>query len=84
MGNEKTQPIEPFSNSLVLRLKKDMKDGKVVLGSFMTHKANNLSTVYLDSSFLKDALVLGADFEYALPDPSWILSGLMKSGQIII
>ena len=82
LGNEKTQPIEPFSNSLVLRLKKDMKDGKVVLGSFMTHKANNLSTTYLDSSFLKDALVLGADFEYALPDPSWILSGFAASSSI--
>ena len=56
------------------RLKKDMKDGKVVLGSFMTHKANNLSTAYLDSIFLKNALVLGVDFEYALPDRSLILS----------
>ena len=82
LGNEKTQPIEPFSNSLVLRLKKDMDDGKVVLGSFMTHKANKLSTAYLDSSFLKDALVLGADFEYALPDPSWILSGFAASSSI--
>ena len=82
LGNEKTQPIEPFSNSLVLRLKKDMDDGKVVLGSFMTHKANILSTAYLDSSFLKDALVLGADFEYALPDPSWILSGFAASSSI--
>ena len=82
LGNEKTQPIEPFSNSLVLRLKKDMNDGKVVLGSFMTHKANNLSTAYLDSSFLKDALVLGADFEYALPDPSWILSGFAARSSI--
>ena len=59
-----------------------MKNGKVVLGSFMTHKANNLSTAYLDSSFLKDALVLGADFEYALPDPSWILSGFAASSSI--
>ena len=82
LGNEKTQAIEPFSNSLVLRLKKDMKDGRVVLGSFMTHKANNLSTAYLDSSFLKDALILGADFEYALPDPSWILSGFAASSSI--
>ena len=82
LGNERAQSIEPFSNSLVLRLKKDMRDGKVVLGSFMTHKTNDLSSAYLDTLFLKDALVVGADFEYALPDPSWVLSGYAARSDI--
>ena len=75
LGQKWSHSIEPLANSLVLRLKQDMRGGKVVLGSFMTHRKQDLSTAYLDSSFLKDAFVIGADLEYALPDPSWILSG---------
>jgi len=48
----------------------------------MTHRKQDLSTAYLDSSFLKDALVIGADLEYALPDPSWILSGYVAKSII--
>ena len=82
IGQERSHSIEPLANSLVMRLKQDMRDGKTVLGSFMTHRKQDLSTAYLDSFFLKDALVIGADLEYALPDPSWILSGYVARSVI--
>ena len=48
---EKSQAIEPFANSLVLRLKQDLRQGKMNFGGFLTHRNQHLSTNYLDSLF---------------------------------
>jgi len=82
LGAESSQPIEPLANSLVVRMKQDLRGGKVVLGSFLTHRYHDLSTSYLDSSFLLNASVLGADLEYALPDPSWVISGYIAQSKV--
>ena len=81
-NTEKSQPIEPFSNSLVVRLKQDLRKGKMNFGGFFTHKNQTLSSDYLDSLFLSEAYVMGTDFEYALPEPSWILSGLVARSHL--
>ncbi len=79
---EKSQAIEPFSNSLVLRLKQDLRQGKMNFGGFLTHRNQHLSTNYLDSLFISNAYVMGTDFECALPKPSWILSGYMAKSYV--
>ena len=80
---ESAQAIEPFANSLVLRLKQDLNDGKIIFGGFFTNKHQKLDTDYLQSTFLSKANVVGADFEYALPDPAWIVSGYTATSTLL-
>jgi len=42
-----------------------------------------LDTDYLQSTFLSKANVVGADFEYALPDPAWIVSGYTATSTLL-
>ena len=79
---ENSQPIEPYANSLVLRLKQDLKEGKVTFGGFLTNRRQALETNYLSSTFLSKSEVVGADFEFALPDPSWVVSGYTARSNI--
>ena len=77
------QAVEPFANSLVLRLKQDLKDGKIIFGGFLTNKQQVLNTNYLKSSFTSKANVMGVDFEYALPDPAWVVSGYTATSTLL-
>ena len=82
-NTETLQAVEPFANSLVLRLKQDLKDGKIIFGGFLTNKQQVLNTNYLRSSFVSKANVMGADFEYALPDPAWVVSGYTATSTLL-
>ena len=81
-GYTKSQIIEPYSYFTVLRLRQDIGSGRFVIGGFMTHQNQRLSNDYLRKAFLKDAFVTGLDFEYALPDPSWVVSGVVSRSHI--
>ena len=48
----------------------------------MTHQNQRLSNDYLRKAFLENAFVTGLDFEYALPDPSWVVSGVVSRSHI--
>ena len=82
-NTETLQAVEPFANSLVLRLKQDLKDGKIIFGGFLTNKQQVLNTNYLRSSFVSKANVMGVDFEYALPDPAWVVSGYTATSTLL-
>ena len=82
-NTESVQAIEPFANSLVLRLKQDLNDGKIIFGGFFTNKQQVLNTNYFKSSFVSKANVMGADFEYALPDPAWVVSGYTATSTLL-
>ena len=82
-NTEASQAVEPFANSLVFRFKQDLKDGKIIFGGFLTNKQQVLNTNYLKSSFLSKSNVMGVDFECALPDPAWVISGYTSNSTLL-
>ena len=82
LNSKKSQIIEPLASSTVVRLKQDMNKGRFIVGGFLTSNIQDLSNNYLNTSFLKGAYVAGFDFEYAMPDPSWVISGVTSMSNI--
>ncbi|KAA3609658.1 MAG: hypothetical protein DWQ05_22260 [Calditrichaeota bacterium] len=81
-NTDKKEIIEPLSNFLVLRAKKDFDSGKTTVGGFFDAANRDLSTPNLKSLLRKNAYVGGFDFEHKLPNEDWIVSGLVTGSYL--
>lgn len=63
-GTRLFQPIEPLTNTLVTRAKREMKGGNLVLGGILTSVNRRLDDPGLASLLLSSAQSVGADAEY--------------------
>jgi len=58
----RTVPMEPLSNYLVARVKRDFRDGATVVGGMLTSTVRNLDNPILADSLHRHAEALGGDF----------------------
>ena len=74
--------VEPATNYLVTRVKKDINEGNTVTGGFLSAVNRNISDTYFDKYLRKSAYVAGADFEHNWKEREYVVSGTFSVSQI--
>ncbi len=70
-----TVPVEPLSNYLVARVKRDLGSGATVVGGMFTSVIRNSSNAVLNDSLHRHAEAAGADFKTTWNDQRYSLMG---------
>ncbi|MDX1545947.1 MAG: DUF5916 domain-containing protein, partial [Rhodothermales bacterium] len=69
------EPVEPFTNYFVGRVRKDFSAGRTVLGGLVTAVNRNLEDPAFDPLLHQNAYVGGVDFTHAWGGRRWTVSG---------
>ena len=75
-------PVEPWSNYLVTRTKKDFNNGNSVIGGFLSATNRNINNRYFKEFLHSSAYLGGVDFEHNWDDRNWTLSGTFSGSQV--
>lgn len=82
-NTDKKEVVEPLSNYLVMRAKKDFNNGKTTIGGFFDAANRDLSTESLKGLLRKEAYIGGLDFEHKLSNEDWIVSGVFTRSHLV-
>ena len=74
--------VEPASNYLVTRVKKDINEGNTVAGGFLSAVNRNIDGTYFENYLRNSAYVSGVDFEHNWNDREYVVSGTFSVSQI--
>lgn len=74
--------VEPATNYLVARTKKDINDGNSVFGGFFSASNRNLNDTYFENFLHSSAYLAGVDFEHNWNDRDWTASGTFSASQV--
>jgi hypothetical protein len=75
LGARVTAPVEPLTNYLVGRLRKDLRDGNSTVGMVATTVTRDQDDPDLMSILRSNAYLLGADFTNSWSNRTWSLDG---------
>ena len=79
---DRTQAVEPLSSYFVGRARRELRDGRSLLGGVFTAVHRALGSDVLRDNFRSDALAGGVDFRHEWADRSWALSGDIEGSRI--
>jgi hypothetical protein len=74
--------VEPATNYLVTRVKKDINEGNTVAGGFLSAVNRNIDGTYFEDYLRKSAYITGLDFEHNWKDRQYVASGTFSVSQI--
>lgn len=74
--------VEPATNYLVARTKKDLNYGNTILGGFVSAVNRNIGDSYFQQFLHKSAYLGGIDFEHNWNDRSWTVSSTISGSQV--
>ncbi len=74
--------VEPFSNYLVGRARRDLRDGSSTVGGIFTAVNRDLSDPALDASLHSAAYVAGIDFNHMWSNREWFLTGTLAGSTV--
>lgn len=74
--------VEPGTNYLVARTKKDINDGNTIFGGFLSAANRNIDGTYFEEFLHSSAYLSGVDFEHNWNDRDWTLSGTFSASQV--
>lgn len=81
-GNSGSIAVEPATNYLVGRAKKDFNKGSSYLGGFATAVNRNLNGRYFENFLHSSAYVGGLDYEHQFGNKNWVTSGAFSVSSI--
>jgi hypothetical protein len=81
-GARTTQPVEPRTNYLVGRVRRDFRAGNTVVGAMVSSVDRSLGDSSLAASLRGRATVGGLDFEHAWANRAWVVSGYVSESQV--
>jgi hypothetical protein len=81
-GVRGTRSVEPRTNYLVARARRDLRAGNTVIGGMITSVSRSLGDSSLATFLRSDATVAGVDFEHAWARRLWIVSGELSGSRI--
>jgi hypothetical protein len=81
-GVRSTRPVEPRTNYLVGRVRRDFRAGNTVIGGMLTSVDRALGDSSLNANLRGRATIGGLDFEHAWAQRSWIVSGFVSESQV--
>jgi len=74
-------PVEPLTNYLVARTRRDLNGGRSVIGALVTGVNRRLDDVF-ESQLRSSAYSGGVDFDHTWADRTWSLSGFLAASRI--
>lgn len=74
--------VEPATNYLVARTKKDFNSGNTFFGGFVSAANRNIDNTYFETFLHESAYLGGVDFEHNLDDRNWAISGTFSVSQV--
>lgn len=77
-----TYAVEPTTNYLVSRVKKDINEGNSVVGGFFSAVNRNISDTYFENYLRNSAYIVGTDFEHNWNAREYVVSGTFSLSQI--
>ena len=80
-GAEQTPAVEPLTNYLVARVKKDF-DGQTFVGGLLTTVNRRLDEPAFNSLLHSSAATGGIDFEHRWGDRNWLLGGFIAGSHV--
>lgn len=74
--------VEPATNYLVARTKKDVNSGNSVFGGFFSAANRSINNTYFEEFLHSSAYLAGVDFEHNWNNRDWSLSGTFSASQV--
>lgn len=74
-GAEGTFSVEPATNYMVARTKKDLNEGNTYFGGFASAVNRSIDGTYFEDFMRSSAYLGGADFEHNFWNENWVTSG---------
>ncbi|MDZ7717685.1 MAG: DUF5916 domain-containing protein [Balneolaceae bacterium] len=74
--------VEPATNYLVARTKKDINSGNSVFGGFFSAANRRVNGTYFEDFLHSSAYLGGMDFEHNWDDRNWSFSGTISASQV--
>ncbi len=81
-GSTDRSPVEPMTNYLAARLKRDFRQGGTVVGTMLTSTVRNLSDTVFKPLLRSNATFGGMDFEHDIQKRKWIVSGFLAGTRV--
>jgi hypothetical protein len=81
-GVRSTRQVEPRTNYLVGRVRRDFRAGNTVVGAMLTSVDRALGDSSLAANLRGRATIGGLDFEHAWARRAWIVSGFVSGSQV--
>lgn len=81
-GGEESFRVEPATNYMVGRAKKDFNSGNTYIGGFGSAVNRSINGTYFDDFLRSSAYLAGADFEHNFNNRNWITSGAISFSSI--
>ncbi|MBD3615321.1 MAG: hypothetical protein HUJ22_02020 [Gracilimonas sp.] len=81
-GAENTFAIEPTTNYMVARTKKDINSGNTYFGGFASAVNRNIEDSYFEDFLRTSAYLGGVDFEHSFNNRNWVTSGVISLSTI--
>lgn len=81
-GNSLLTAVEPLSNYLTGRVRRDLRDGATVVGALATGAVRKLDEPELVNRLHDRAGLVGVDFMHAWGDRAWSLSGMFAASGV--
>lgn len=81
-GNEESYRVEPATNYLVGRAKKDFNRGNTYFGGFLSAVHRSIDGTYFEDYLRSSAYLGGLDFEHNFANRNWVASGTVSYSAI--
>jgi hypothetical protein len=81
-GVQSKTPVEPFTNYLASRLKRDFRGGATVIGSMLTSTVRDRSDPVFRDLLRSTATFGGVDFEHDMQNRKYIVSGFVAGSSV--
>jgi hypothetical protein len=81
-GVRSTRPVEPRTNYLAGRVRRDFRAGNTVIGAMISSVDRSLGDSSLAANLRGRATVGGLDFEHAWANRVWVVSGYASASQV--
>jgi len=72
---DETMVVEPLSNYLVARARRDLRGGRSVIGTMVTMTHRDLDSPLLEAAFRSSAYAVGVDGRHEWANRSWVVYG---------
>jgi hypothetical protein len=82
-GDRTTTPVEPFTNYLAGRAKRDFRNGQSVIGGMVTSTVRSVDNEVFNGLLRSSATFGGLDFDHSFANRTWATSGFIAGSHVV-
>lgn len=82
-GDRTTTPVEPFTNYLAGRAKRDFRSGQSVIGGMVTSTVRSVDDEVFNGLLRSSATFGGVDFDHSFANRRWVTSGFLAGSHVV-